>query len=398
MLAQRLTEAREIAGYTQEEAANSLGVSRAMISYWEAGSRQPNDRQLVGLARLYDVDVARLRSAEALHDDHAAAQMMFRGAEQELPEAAKRGLREFEGFLDLYARLAEALKVDLHGLKQSPFPIRSGFDAAEDARRKAEEVRAFLRLGLGPVDVDRACEMLGVTVFKTPLGPDLQQTISGAFFGHPRIGFSVLINVEMTPGRRRFTAAHELAHALFHSGERWVLSFADKSAKERFADAFAGEFLMPTEGIRRIMEEHGFGPRVTDPADVIHLQRYYRVSYLTALVRLRQANLLTSSDYQSFKSVRPVLFARALGYEVFDDEYVQDPEEWRLRRYSTKFLRLLRLAIQRELVSVPTVAEMLGVSIREVADFAADAVLDDPTRSPLARKEAEEFEMTGIVT
>jgi Zn-dependent peptidase ImmA (M78 family) len=58
-----------------------------------------------------------------------------------------------------------------------------------------------------------------------------------------------------------------------------------KDPRERFADIFAGESLMPTEGIRRVMEEHGFGPRITDAADVVHLQRFFNVSYATALVR-----------------------------------------------------------------------------------------------------------------
>lgn len=397
VVAQRLLEAREFAGYTQAEAAGALGVSRTMISYWEAGSRHPNDRQLAALARLYGVELAQLLSDEPIRDDYGMAAMLFRGAEEELPEPARRGLREFETFLDLYARLAHAMGVKIHGLTESPFTIRGGFDRAEDARRKAEEVRAWLRLGLGPIDVDRACDMLGVTVFRTPLGSDLRRTISGAFFAHPTVGFSILVNLEMTPGRRRFTVAHELGHALFHSDSRWILSFPSKSVRERFADAFAGELLMPTEGIRRVMEEHGFGPRITDPADVIHLQRYYRVSYGTALVRLRQARFLTEAEYERFKDIRPVLYARALGYEIDHEEFEQDPEQWRLRRYPARFLRLLRLAVQREAISIPSAAEAVDVSIREMAAFAAQAPVDESAAGSLDRREADEFEQTGVV-
>jgi Zn-dependent peptidase ImmA (M78 family)/DNA-binding XRE family transcriptional regulator len=394
-LMRRLAEARELAGYSQDDAANFLGVSRAMVSYWEAGTRAPNDRQLVGLARLYGVDVGRLRGDEPLRDVHALAQMMFRGAEEELPAAARRGLRAFEDFLDLYQRLAGGLGEKIHGMHESPFTVGGRFERTEDARRKAEEVRAMLRLGLGPIDVDRACDMLGVTVLRAPLGDDLTETISGAFFHHPQVGFSILVNLEMTPGRRRFTVAHELGHALFHSDERWVLSFPKKTPRERFADAFAGEFLMPGEGIRRVMEEHGFGPRVTDPADVIHLQRYFRVSYGTALVRLRQARLLGLDAYERFKDVRPVLYARALGYEVDPEELSRDPDEWRLRRYPAKFLRLVRLAVQRDVVSIPSAAELLGVSLREMSQF-AQAPVHRPERETLERRETAEFEQSGV--
>lgn len=394
---ERLAEARELASFTQEQVADALGVSRAMVSYWESGSRSPNDRQLVALARLYGVEVWRLRSDEVLEDAHAIAQMMFRGAEEQLPEEARRGLREFERFLDTYAELARSVGFKVHGLKQSPFAITGAYQTSEDARRKAEEVRAQLRLGLGPIgDVDRVYEMLGVTVLRAPLGIDLSRTISGAFFNHPEVGFSILVNLEMTPGRRRFTVAHELAHALFHSDEKYVLSFARKDPKERFADSFAGEFLMPSEGVRRVMEEHGFGPRISDPADVIHLQRFFNVSYATALVRLRQANFLTPANYEEFKGVRPVLFARSLGYEPDPEQYEQDADQWRLRRFPPRFLRLLRHAIQDEHISVPTAAELVGVSIDEMAQFAASGPfhLDE---SSLESREAAEFEQTGVV-
>lgn len=394
-MAKRLAEAREHEGFSQEQVAAALGVSRPMITYWESGSRTPSDRQVVGLARLYGVDVAALRGDEALEPPQPAAQMMFRGAEDRLPDEARRGLADFVDFLDTYAHLARELGYLIHGMQQSPFT--SGFDSAEDARRKAEEVRAHLRLGLGPIgDVDRLCDLLGITVLRAPLGPDLATTISGAFFRHPQVGLSILVNLDMTPGRRRFTVAHEIAHALFHSDkERYVLSFATKDPRERFADAFAGEFLMPTEGIRRVMEEQGFGPKITDPADVIHLQRFFNVSYATALVRLRQARYLKPDLYEKFKGVRPVIFARSLGYEPAPEEYEQDPSQWRLRRYPPRFLRLLRSAIQNEQLSVPSAAKLVGVSIDELADFAATATFtaDD---SSLEAREVAQFEASGV--
>jgi transcriptional regulator with XRE-family HTH domain len=398
VVAQRLTEARELSGYSQDQVAVALDVSRPMISYWESGTRTPSDRQLVGLARLYGVDVAALLGDRPLQDTQTSARMMFRGADAVLPPAAGRGLRDFERFLDIYARLADQTGFAIHGMQQSPFTTSGGFESADDARRKAEEVRAYLRLGLGPIgDVGRVSELLGMTVLRAPLGADLSRTISGAFFRHPRVGFSLLVNLEMTPGRRRFTVAHELAHALFHSDrERYVLSFATKDPRERFADIFAGEFLMPTESIRRVMEEHGFGPRITDAADVIHLQRFFKVSYATALVRLRQARYLNSTLYEEFKGVRPVFFARALGYEPDPDEYEQDADQWRLRRYPPRFLRLLRLAIHRELISIPTAASLVEVSIDEMAEFAAagPSTIDQTTAE---NREAAEFETTGVV-
>jgi len=402
-LGERLAQARRLRGYTQDDAAAALGVRRPMISYWESGARVPSDRQLAALARLYRVGVAVLLGEEGdLQLSTDTARMLFRKLDDDLPNPAASGFGEFVDFLDRYTELAEATGFDVHGLRQSPFTTGAGFDSADDARRKAEEVRAYLRLGLGPIgDMDFVCELLGITVFRAALGTDLRATISGAFFAHPHLGFSILVNLEMTPGRQRFTVAHEIAHALFHSNRAWyVLSASAKDARERFADVFAGEFLMPTEGVRRLMEEQGIGPRIGDVGDVIYLQRFFRVSYATALVRLRQARLVTARGYEDLKRARPVRLARMLGYPVGPEEPHRDPEPRGVERFPQRFLRLLRLAVRNQTISVPTAANLTGLSLDEVTDLVDDrssgAEDEATTPHPEESLELNQFEATGV--
>ena len=396
VLGHGLTKARERMGYRQDNAAAALGVTRAMISYWENGRREPSDPQLAALARLYRTSAADLLSGE-FGGKPDEAEMLFRGGDAGEPSAARPGVQDFLDFLDRYERLAELVGVELRGMHVSPFRGVDGAGTADDIRRKAEEVRAHLRLGLGPLaDIDALCALLGVTVYRSSLGSDLSETISGGFYAHPAVGFSLLVNAEMTLGRRRFTIAHELAHALFHSGRRkFFLSGAAKSPQERFADRFAGEFLMPTEGVRRIMEEHGVGTRVSEPADVIHLQRCFNVSYATALVRLQQGGFLSQEDYRAFQSVRPVALARALGYQIAQSEYSQDPEELGTGRFPGRFLRLLRRALRDDHISVPTAAKLTGLSIDEIEHLSAEHTF---TGSADHDKEINEYEITGVAS
>jgi len=398
--AERLAVARARSGYGQEDVGNALGVSRAMVSYWEAGRRTPNDRQLAALAQLLRVPVGFLLGQEELQPSADLGAMIFRGGDHELPDEARPGLQEFVDFLDRYARLAQAVKFRVHSLRQSPFVSAPGFEHAEDARRKAEEVRSCLRLGLGPVgDIDSVCEMLGITVYRAALGEDLSKTVSGAFLNHAELGMSILVNLAMTPGRRRFTVAHELAHALFHSNDRrYVVSTAAKDPRERFADTFAGEFLMPAEGVRRVMEEQGFGPRIEDVTEVIHLQRFFGVSFITALVRLRQARCLTQPRLDEFKLVRPVMLARALGYEIAEEEYGPRPTRWRLDRFPPRFRRLLRTAVQQEVLSVPSAASMAGISIDEVVELVAASPPTTSDASSPEMSELEEYEASGVLS
>lgn len=398
-LGEALARARASARYSQDDVGAALGINRAMVSYWESGTRTPNDRQLSALARLYGTEPLALlegRESESSVDDLAG--MLLR-AEDEIDPGVVPGVRDFVQFLDRFAELARILDEPIRGLTQSPFVFRPRFSQKDDIRRKAEEVRAHLGLGVGPIpDLDPICETLGITVYRAPLGSDLNQAPSGAFLKHPDVGFSILVNLDMTPGRRRFTVAHELAHALFHSDEINQLLSLGRGPRENFADAFAGEFLMPSEGIRRFAEEVGLPPRITDPIDIVHMQRYFKVSWPMALVRLRQLNAIASDRYEELRrTVRPVSLARALGYSIHPEEIAQDAERWRVQRFPMSFRRMLRQAVVTEVMSPPTAASFAGVAIPDIVQILGQPLGGEEQESPHLEAEFNEFEVTGVV-
>lgn len=78
-IADRLQKLRKEHGYSQEQLADELGVSRQAISKWERGEASPDTENLIALARLYGVTVddvlfekASLISAPAQTDGDAA--------------------------------------------------------------------------------------------------------------------------------------------------------------------------------------------------------------------------------------------------------------------------------------------------------------------------------------
>ena len=397
-LAEGLRRAREWAQFSQDEVGAALGVSRTMVSYWENGTRTPNDRQVVALAKLYLTDVTALLEGHGRPAPEVDLAGLLLRAEHDLSGATRRAVREFVQFLDRYGELAHDVGAPLRPMRQSPFVHRPRFDQKEDARRKAEEVRGLLGIGVGPIaDLDPLCERLGVTVYRASLGGDLRTSPSGAFLNHPDVGFSILVNLDMTPGRRRFTVAHEIAHALFHSNDtNAVLSFG-RGPAETFADAFAGEFLMPTEGVRRFIEDSGMPPRITDAADAIHIQRYFNVSWATTVVRLRQMNAVSQSNCEYFRlKVKPLRYAQALGYPIGAEETAQDPSQWRVRRFPRNFLRLLRRAVGESVISVPTAAALADLALPEAALLLRDPGHLVSSSAEDHETEFAEFETTGV--
>lgn len=55
--AKRLFEYRKANGYSQEELAEKIGVSRQAISKWERGESSPDTENLIALSRLYNVTI-----------------------------------------------------------------------------------------------------------------------------------------------------------------------------------------------------------------------------------------------------------------------------------------------------------------------------------------------------
>lgn len=69
-IAQRLAEMRREQGYSQEELAAQLGLSRQAVSKWERAESSPDTGNLIALADLYDVTLDELVRVEAdINDD-----------------------------------------------------------------------------------------------------------------------------------------------------------------------------------------------------------------------------------------------------------------------------------------------------------------------------------------
>lgn len=298
--------------------------------------------------------------------------VLFRAAPHSLGDAARAGLRLLEQYLAEYVDLADELGADLPGPGKSPLgPPRTA--SAKEAAWAARELRRQLNLGGGALGDPFQVLDAHVLLWRLPLGEDLGQAPSGLFYNHPRAGFCIAVNSQITLGRQVFTLAHELGHAFFHSQNLDVvvsMSGSREQQRERFADAFAGEFLVPGDELRRVAGELGPLNDLTDPVVVVHLQRHFGVSFATLRVRLLQERLITQQTYDALSDVSPSRLARSLGYAVHPADlgsFALHP----LERFPTKMLLLVRTALERSVITRGDAAETLGTSTEEVRQLLA---------------------------
>lgn len=94
-----------------------------------------------------------------------------------------------------------------------------------------------------------------------------------------------------------------------------ALFSSNKSDNEKVADYFAVHFLMPESNVFRYANKI-VGNRDLEIRDVIKLQQYFKVSYLSMLIRLKEQELISLKQYECFKEEKIVSKSKSLGYNT----------------------------------------------------------------------------------
>ena len=80
ILSERLKEAREYRGFSQEEVARHLGVPRSAVSLIESGSRRVSATELSRLAKLYQTTMASLTGQDPETSEPESVRLLARAA------------------------------------------------------------------------------------------------------------------------------------------------------------------------------------------------------------------------------------------------------------------------------------------------------------------------------
>jgi Zn-dependent peptidase ImmA (M78 family) len=161
----------------------------------------------------------------------------------------------------------------------------------------------------------------------------------------------VVINQSKTLERRRLTLAHELAHRVIDP------EFPSEKDEERFAQRFAGAFLMPRTHLER---EVGQRRNALGYRELMDLKHIYRVSGAALLMRLCDIGIIDEGTrtyaFQTF----------ACGWRTTEPDPIEPPEENGTHEPESRFERLCYRALAEKLISVPKAAELLRRPFDEI--------------------------------
>ena len=143
-----------------------------------------------------------------------------------------------------------------------------------------------------PVDVERVAEHLGLKIIERPL----EDEYSGYLTVKEK---NIVVNSAHSPARQRFTIAHEIGHFQLHCQQADTPMFVDQTvyfrapqfsdearAREREANYFAAELLMPEEWLAKYLDAHPMNASAYS-REVRELADEFKVSKQTMEFRLR---------------------------------------------------------------------------------------------------------------
>jgi len=346
----KVSEARGKLGLTQAELSARLGVARSTLAEMEMGKRKITADELYRLADLLHRPLQYFFSPFG-----AAASFAFRESGRDLDEPFREALVHLDNrlseirSLETFSGVTVRTRIHEYSLAQYRNPTVAG-------RNIARTERARLGLGISPVpDLrDMLERRIGLLAFGYYVAAG---EFSGAFASDGERS-ALLINVAHVRGRTIFTLAHEYAHAIVRRGEAHIeLRASEDAEEERFADAFAANFLMPLEAVEDAVESAAVDPIRISSDEVLMLASQFGVSFAAMLGRLEHFGIVERDRGRALrKETKPLIRSRELGLPDPRAEFPSLP---------LTYQRMAFLSLRKGSISLGRLAEFLDLEVDE---------------------------------
>ncbi len=292
-----------------QDLARAIGIDPSAMSNIESGKRGVKTDELTRIAKALGV------SPLAILDESS---LLARLPVSHRVDAGQPGPSSVLARLEALAELHEVLTQD--GLpapaKLDDVPlvdVRLWKESAENLAEWADE-----RLGVTAHGDDRFTALADAIEERLQVDVVIENvtdgTLAGAAITDPSFPL-VFVRASQPRPRALFTVAHELAHVLAGDGETFTVdeTLTAHSDRERFANAFAATYLMPSDEVRRHTQS---GISVSNLAQMLV---QFGVSFESLVYRLHNLGYI---NYQSRNRLQTIGI-RGLLADLDDEELVR---------------------------------------------------------------------------
>lgn len=364
-LGSKLARYREQLKEPITEVASTTGIDTARLEAIEAGQIEPTGDEVLILADHYRCDFKFFISNEQVAP-FEQTETLYRAHGDDFTKEDRRAVQDF-----LYLCETEAFLMQELGHRPKPFTYAP---TGTFYKGHGTDAAARLRVTLGytdrvvPRDIYAEFRNMGVHVFRRKLG---NSNISGLFVLHPVAGKCALVNHSEDIYRQRFSAAHEIAHAIFDSVQGATVSFERSAAQDMLevrANRFASCFLMPPAFLAKLPN-----PSKWSDADALRWANELRVSCDALGIALKEAKCIGESDSER---IRRLHVPREAKIDPELPEHLNPTQRGRKARLlefglSDFYVGLCFDALTAGAISTGRLAEALLCSQGELAELAA---------------------------
>jgi transcriptional regulator with XRE-family HTH domain len=333
-IGERLKMARRMAGMSQQDVADKVGVSRMSISKYERELNKPGSDVLIRLAKALGVKVEYLLRPVEVNISVPAFRKRSRLRKKEENAIIERTRDWLERYLDLESLFGEPVTFRWPDIPRQ-------VNTLNDAEEVALALREAWQLGFDPIDnlID-VLEDHGIKVWV--LEEDLDDFDALTLWANEELPV-IVVKGASYGDRQRLNLAHELGYL--------VLQIAEHVDEERAAFRFGAAFLVPSP---IAYEELGQKRKDLDPYELHLLKRKYGLSMQAWIYRARDLDIIS-------KATAKRLFIR-FRREGWREE---EPGDQIAPERPQRMKRLLLRALAENVLSRSRAAELLGKSWAE---------------------------------
>jgi transcriptional regulator with XRE-family HTH domain/Zn-dependent peptidase ImmA (M78 family) len=341
MIGERVKAARRLAGLSQQQLGEAIGVTNMAISKYERGQVVPDGVRLAQLAEALDTEVGVLLRTDATVRLSPAS---FRW--HPMKRRSKREEQAVEARARLWLERYLVLEELLNQRDETPLleALREHVGVGSDPENAAAAVRKYWNLGRDPIEsmVD-VLEDNGVKVLAVDRAGSANASSFEVSGTQPAVLVGRLLpdSERCCPGdRERFSLAHELGHFIADAS-------LEPKARESFSDRFAAAFIVPKEAAVR---ELGRQRSAVPVSELGFLKEKYGLSMQAWIRRAKELGILSPSNAKAMLAQ-----AKASGWEQ------EEPVEVRFEE-PRRMLRLALRAWAEGLITESRASELSGCS------------------------------------
>ncbi len=335
IISQKLKNARTLKGFSQQELADRIGISKQMISKYEKGDSIPTSTVLLKFKKQLNVSLSYFFKPNKI--ELGVLNFRKKSSFSQKKQASLEQLIKLK--LENYLEIEDLLQID-YSFKNSI--ANKKVNSLEDIENIIITLRNDWEIGLDPIhNIIQLLEDNEIKVVEL----DVEDSFDGlATLVNDKFPV-IVVNGNFPVERKRFTLLHELGHLLLKLPE------CDIKMEENYCNRFASEFLFPK---KLVLKEFGIKRDSISLTELIEVQKKYGISIQAIIYRLVDAGIISENRKSDF--YKKINFNQSIKEKVNLSRF-ETPEK------SNRFEQLVYRALSQEFISTSKASSLLNQDI-----------------------------------